>query len=161
MHAREAEGIIAHFDFAVVERRIELAGNFANAEAGADRLEAARRIDLAVVDMEAFRHTAFEHRDLEGVFERREFFIPIKLGVRHQSREVVDERGQASALVSFRRFRIWQLRAVKNVRLPNLMGRFGFLTGRSVFLWGGGKKLRRRFIERREQGDAAFLPAKI
>jgi len=42
-----------------------------------------------------------------------------------QAREVIDERRQVSAPGSLRRFGVGQIRAVENIRLPNLIGMLG------------------------------------
>lgn len=78
-------------DFAPAFRVVGRAEDALDAEGGTDGVELIGDVDLGPVDVDGQGAAIAEHGPFEAIFQSRELFVPVKLGVRHQTCVVVEE----------------------------------------------------------------------
>lgn len=81
--------------------------------------------DLAVIDIEDVGDASFEDGFLQGAFQMRKFFVPVELGMRDKSGEVIECCHQVCSFFVIRPLWIGQIRAVHDIGLPDLVGMLG------------------------------------
>jgi hypothetical protein len=75
-------------------------------------------IDLALVDVDGQRAAVAQHSPFETVFQARELFVPVELGVGDQAGVVVEKSEKEDLALLVGVARVGQLGAVHGVALP-------------------------------------------
>src|SRR3990172_6637494 len=92
-----AHGTKKTFDFAFAFRAVGLAGAFSDSQFSADDIDLIGVKNLAVIHIKDLRNAAFKNGFMQSIFQMRQFFLPVELGMGHEAGVIIDQCDKISA----------------------------------------------------------------